>query len=433
MRVKTRSHLLAVLSLTILLSCNSGEPIESDATAETGASANTGIAASTSSAATSVGLGGATQGGATSGGTTASGGSAATAVGMTSTLGAALGTDNSTETSGSGAGGVGGAAANASGSMGGIAGSSGSSSGGTGGEPPFVEPTLLSETGLFSDIASEVLAPGVMEYAPAHELWSDGASKRRWVSLPSGVRIDSYPQDFWSYPAGTKLWKEFTRDGVRVETRLLHKYADEAWFMTAFEWNDDGTDAFAAPDGHENARGTEHDIPSRDACMACHGNMPDRVLGFTAVQLSHEGPGVTLDQLVQEQRLNNAPSAPVALPGNDTERAALGYFHANCGHCHNDGGTSEAYSKVDLVLWLRSDELAQLSDTPTYLTTIDQNTQATSGIAGVVVVPGDFDSSVLYQRFTSTNPDVHMPPLASEIIDPAGKQIIEDWILTLQQ
>jgi hypothetical protein len=51
----------------------------------------------------------------------------------------------------------------------------------------------------------------------------------------------------------------------------------------------------------------------------------------------------------------------------------------------------------------------------------------------VVVVPGDFDSSVLYQRFTSTNPDVHMPPLASEIIDPAGKQIIEDWILTLQQ
>jgi hypothetical protein len=174
---------------------------------------------------------------------------------------------------------------------------------------------LLSETGLYLDMAAETLAPGVMEFTPKYPLWSDGASKRRWVYLPPDARIDSYKVDYWTYPVGTKLWKEFTRGDVRVETRLLYKTTEDEWFMMAFEWNDEGTDAIAVPEGQSDARATEHDIPSQEDCMQCHGNMPDRSLGFTAIQLSHDGPGVTLDQLVEEQRLNAAPSAPLTAPG----------------------------------------------------------------------------------------------------------------------
>src|SRR5262245_14990157 len=84
-------------------------------------------------------------------------------------------------------------------------------------------PARLSETGLFADITREIWAPGVMAYAPRFQLWSDGADKRRWLWLPPDTRIDTSNMDSWAFPVGTKFWKEFTRDGVRVETRLIEK------------------------------------------------------------------------------------------------------------------------------------------------------------------------------------------------------------------
>src|SRR4051812_6813468 len=84
-------------------------------------------------------------------------------------------------------------------------------------------PILLSQTGLYADIGSELVADGVLPFAPAFPLWSDGADKRRYVFLPPGQVIDSSRMDSWGFPEGTKLWKELTRDGVRIETRLLQK------------------------------------------------------------------------------------------------------------------------------------------------------------------------------------------------------------------
>jgi hypothetical protein len=91
-----------------------------------------------------------------------------------------------------------------------------------------------------------------------------------------------------------------------------------------------------------------------------------------------------------------------------------------------------ANSNVDMVLWLHTDELTDPSGTATYTTTIDRYTQASTGLAGIRVAPGDVENSILYQRFTSDDPDVHMLPLGTEIVDPTGLQIIEDWIASLQ-
>ena len=52
-------------------------------------------------------------------------------------------------------------------------------------------PTELRCTGLYSDFAAKLMAPGVREYKPAVALWSDGAVKRRWIALPAGSVIDS--------------------------------------------------------------------------------------------------------------------------------------------------------------------------------------------------------------------------------------------------
>src|SRR5262245_31431150 len=65
-----------------------------------------------------------------------------------------------------------------------------------------IEPRL-SETGLFEDIAADRVGRDVLAYTPAFELWVGGASKRRWLRLPPGTRIDTSDLDAWQFPVGT--------------------------------------------------------------------------------------------------------------------------------------------------------------------------------------------------------------------------------------
>lgn len=191
-------------------------------------------------------------------------------------------------------------------------------------------PQKLSETGLFVD-AAKTLAPNVLAYTPSFALWSDGAQKRRWLALPGGTTIDNSAPDTWRFPVGTKFWKEFTRDGVRVETRMLLKTgeADDAWVGASYVWRD-GDDR--SLEGMINARGTEHDVPAADRCFGCHGGRRSRVLGFSAVQLDNGGTPA-LSEL--SAMLAVQPQRSFRVPGNEVERAALGYLFANCSHCHN--------------------------------------------------------------------------------------------------
>src|SRR5688572_15630575 len=152
---------------------------------------------------------------------------------------------------------------------------------------PF-DPMTLEETGLYQDFANEVLAAGVRRFTPRWHLWSDGATKRRWIQLPDD--IDSADMDYWTYPVGTKAWKEFTRGDTRVETRLLWKQDADTWFMRAFVWNEAQTQAFATLDGVTDANGTSHDVPPPEDCEKCHDRMPDVLLGFTALQLDYDAP-----------------------------------------------------------------------------------------------------------------------------------------------
>src|SRR5437762_972066 len=131
----------------------------------------------------------------------------------------------------------------------------GSGGGGDGGALPIVErlppgcaemgvpaPTLTC-TGLYSDISTKELAPGVEPYLPAIALWSDGADKDRWIRLPPGTTIDTSDPNEWAFPDGTKLWKQFSRDGRRVETRLWQKVRSGFWVDAAYAWSDDETEA----------------------------------------------------------------------------------------------------------------------------------------------------------------------------------------------
>jgi len=325
---------------------------------------------------------------------------------------------------------------------------------GAGGAPVTPEPVkreLLSQTGLYSDTPAGVLAEGVMPYAPQFQLWTDGAEKHRWVYIPPGEQINTAKIDEWKFPVGTKLWKEFVRDGVRVETRLLEKLpperADEGfegWLVLAYIWNEEQTDAVAAPDGMSDAKGTTHDVPNQEACGKCHDMRAEKPIGFSAVQLAHDGEGATLTTLAEAGLLSVPIDADLTVPGDETQRALLGYFHANCGHCHR--AKAPTNSRVSsLHLWLESDHLSSFEESEPYQSLVNHATESGQGsVFGTRVVGGDPDNSELMRRVSlrSTSPEiiemgadtgeeVPMPPLGTEVVDEVAVQMVRDWILSL--
>lgn len=319
---------------------------------------------------------------------------------------------------------------------GGASGPGGSPTDGMGGQPDSDEiPELLSEAGLYEpDMMT--LTDGVRPYRPQFELWTDGAEKKRYVHLPEGATIDTSELDYWEFPAGTRLYKEFSRDGIRIETRLLQRQDNGAWWMMAYQWREDQTEADAVPEGVVDASTTAHDIPSTEDCKTCHLRMPDKVLGFSAIQLAHpdepEDPSEwSLSRLESAGRLSESPPA-LTLPGNAATRAALGYLHANCGHCHNP--RSSVSSRVALNLWLRSDQLGTLADTTIYKSTVGQDVNLLpDGPEGypVLVVAGDAQSSALFARLNSRGEEYSMPPLGTEDIDESGRDLVRAWIDSL--
>jgi hypothetical protein len=291
----------------------------------------------------------------------------------------------------------------------------------------LVVPELLSETGLYSDIAMRTLAPGVLEYEVDYELWSDGADKRRFLLLPAGTTIDTSSIDHWVFPIGTRVWKEFHRDGVHVETRFMEKQAEgeTGWVRIAYVWNDFETDATAAPDGLDDARGTMHDVPSVNDCRQCHRGVTDNLIGVSALQIA--SPGGLLDRLTADGRLSDPPATRPAIPGDDVQRPALAYLHSNCGHCHNE--IHPIGERRPMRLWVPVG-LAQAEDAPVYATAIGQMAGHLIDGSNTIIVPGDPSTSQLWMRMNLRNLE-QMPPLATELVDPTGSEAVRAWIASL--
>lgn len=292
-------------------------------------------------------------------------------------------------------------------------------------------PRFLSETGLFAAGSTGKIAPGPLSYSPQYPLWSDGAAKRRWISLPPGSAIDAGRPDAWEFPAGTRLWKEFSL-GRRIETRMIERRGDGSWRFVVYVWNKDGTDAELAPPGGitalpvTGAPGGRYAIPSEADCRACHEGPAVPVLGFSALQLSpdrdpkspHAEPWAAneadLRTLVERGLVRNLPPALIERPprinaASADQRAALGYLHGNCGHCHNDPRESGAGVPVDLLL-------AQYTARPD------------SADAVLRSLSGTERAATLTARMRSRDPRVQMPPLGTRISDSQSLSLIERWL-----
>jgi hypothetical protein len=245
--------------------------------------------------------------------------------------------------------------------------------------------TMLSETGLYQDLANGRLARGVEAYEPAFRLWSDGADKQRWILSPDGS------PDAASLPIGGRLFKQFGKNGRPIETRVISREGEEEFSFGTFLWRADLSDADRIEEGVQNADGAGHDVPSTGACTLCHGSSPSKTLGWSPLQLAAE---IDRDDPISE---------------------GLGYLHANCGHCHGDGGI--AMASVDMVLRLELVD-GRIDATRVLASTVDR--EATTGVGRARrIAPGDPEQSAIIYRMTQLDGD-RMPPLGTHAIDEQG-------------
>jgi hypothetical protein len=306
-------------------------------------------------------------------------------------------------------------------------------------------PTRLSDTGLYAPGSTAQMGDGVLSYVPQYPLWSDGTRKRRWIQLPPGKAIDASQPDAWEFPPGTRLWKEFAY-GRPIETRYLERLDDGSWRFAAYVWNADGRDAVLAPEGGvvlDAGPTGRYRVPSRTDCLACHEGPAVPVLGFSALQLSPdrdplaphaEAPragDVDLPRLVAGRRLVNLPPAMLVTPPSiaaptATARAALGYLHGNCGHCHDPAG---ALDGLDLSLAQRADPGAG-SVARTLQSLLDRTSRyRPPGFTDARRIALDRrNPSTLLLRLDSSSPLARMPPLGVQVIDAEGVALIERWI-----
>jgi mono/diheme cytochrome c family protein len=262
-------------------------------------------------------------------------------------------------------------------------------------------PERLHDTGLFAPGQPERLGAHVVAFEPQHTLWSDAAAKRRWIRLPPGTAIDARDPDRWRFPPGTRLWKEFSHAG-RVETRYIELGADGRWRFATYVWGADGRSARLAPArgvtlAVEGAPEGRYEVPARADCLACHGGARSPVLGFGALQLGPE-----LSAWVRNGRVRHAPAAwrehAPPMPGaTEAERAARGYLHANCGHCHHAPGG------VPVPLRLAQDVAGNPAPAPEQL-------------------------QAALRRIATRQPTQQMPPLGTRIPDPKGQALLRAWL-----
>jgi hypothetical protein len=167
------------------------------------------------------------------------------------------------------------------------------------------------------------------------------------------------------------------------------------------------------------------------------------VLGFSALQLSPDRDPLAphadapragdadLPALVAGRLLANLPPAMLGTPPRiaaptATARAALGYLHGNCGHCHDPAG---ALDGLDLSLAQRADPGAG-SVARTLQSLLDRTSRyRPPGITDARRVALDRrNPSTLLLRLDSSSPLARMPPLGVQVIDAEGVALIERWI-----
>ena len=288
-------------------------------------------------------------------------------------------------------------------------------------------PSKLSETGCMQILQPSEPKPIFAPYQVRSPLWSDGASKRRFVYTPAALRHNESGD--LELPVGGLVLKEFSRDGVRLETRFLWRESSNRWRAVSYAWDPDQADATLAEEGTtiETIRGPWQ-VPSVGECFQCHTTAAGMSLGLELGQLRETGNGtLQIEKMIDAGLLfEDALNAPHHdLPRLDEENATLedkarSYLHANCSSCHRPGGTGRGAFELSLGKNL---VLSGLCDA---VPTSDD-----FGVADPKIIDRENpDDSILLRRMSERGPR-QMPPLGTSQVHDEAMNLIRSWISSI--
>ena len=303
-------------------------------------------------------------------------------------------------------------------------------------------PNLLSETGIFTDLASLVPADGIVPYHINVSFWSDNAVKMRWFSVPdTNTTIEFRPEGNWSFPTGTFWVKHFEMEltnGLpdsrrRLETRVLIRNADGVYGLT-YKWDAAGTNAVLLPpegadeqlsinSGNGTFRTQTWHYPTRYECLVCHNSAAGHALGFKTRQLNCALESSVTNQIktlsdtgyFAEPVTNLSLLRSYSSSTNETyplRHRARSYLSVNCVQCHQPDTplNPEGYYGWDARKRVPFAD-AKLLD-------------------GRVIKAHSPGESELMNRFAATG-SFRMPPLATSINDTNAYNLLAEWINTM--
>lgn len=334
---------------------------------------------------------------------------------------------------------------------------------------PSSFPRTLKATGLFSDVAKQSPAPGVLPFSVIVPQWVDGAVGERFVALPGEGKVkwrtdDVYSRPQRSFPKDAVLVRTLSLDITtgepssrrKLETQLL-QFDGKQWHAYSYRWREDQADADLVDANGADLPLTINDrsfpggkrpqtwhYASRAQCMTCHNSWAAYTLGFTDEQINCDqkyDTGVTDNQLHTLRHIGLIPEAarPQPTPENprppnwptyslvnpydtsaDLDQRVRSYLHVNCSQCHRMGGGGAALFDVRKEMSLKQTGLV--------------NAAPMLGTLGLddarIVYPGEPNQSVLLYRIAK-NGLGRMPRIGSDVVDDRAVAMIAQWITRL--
>tara|TARA_R110002110_G_scaffold415748_1_gene654822 strand:+ start:54307 stop:56682 length:2376 start_codon:yes stop_codon:yes gene_type:complete len=325
----------------------------------------------------------------------------------------------------------------------------------------------LSGYNLFADATEprEGANSGI-HYELITPLFTDYASKYRFIYVPAGQQAAYSTQNVLDFPVGTIIAKTFTmpRDflneaagEVIIETRILIHRKD-GWAALPYIWDEDVTEAQLKVAGgtrsiswiHSDgsSRSTEYVIPDANSCKSCHGVTQAEtgsgvnqetvlnIIGPKARFLNRDNvyDGTAVNQLAYMEQQGVLAGLPDDLSTIDTvpdwedtsanlQDRAKAYLDINCAHCHSPGGFA-SNSGMFSEYWRAVDTSYGLCKAPV---------AAGAGSGGLQydILPGNADESIMAYRMDSNEPDVRMPEIGRSIIHDEGVALVREWIDSL--
>ncbi len=306
----------------------------------------------------------------------------------------------------------------------------------------------LSDYGFFKGTLKEQIpSDGVVLYTLNSPLFSDYASKLRFVKLPAGQSVSYNPDSVLQFPVGTAIVKTFyypidernPKKGRRLmETRVLLHEA-KGWVALPYIWNKEQTDAVLEVaggsdqvswiDGAGKKQSFEYQVPNMNQCKGCHERSGEMTpIGPSVRQLND---GHQLQNWSTTGLLKGLPKDHIPALVNYSDASASlddrvkAYLDINCAHCHNP--TGPARSSGLYLTWDSKDRTAYgFFKAPVAA-------GRGSGNLSFDIVPGKPEQSILHYRMASRDPGVMMPELGRQLTHHEGVELVRSWIASLPQ